>query len=1135
MPITRQTEEYPEAEILDSLHPVVREWFVGKFGTFSPPQRFSILNIDRGINTLISSPTGSGKTLSAFLAIMNKLILLQQEGKLEQKVYCVYLSPLKALANDITKNLKEPLAEMNELAKKQGIKLDIKVGSRTGDTTPSQRASMLAKPPHILITTPESLAISLTTTKFREMLKTASYLIVDEIHALAESKRGVHLSISAERLADVIKEADPGNRLVRIGLSATVHPLEEVGKFLVGLDDPDTGKYRDCAIVDVQAIKRMDLKVLCPVKDIMRASHAETQSAMYDLLHDLIQGHKTTLVFTNTRAATERVVHQLKARYPRSYTGILDGDTAEGKVETEQELESEKNNKEDKRTDNDNKSDNRTEDEERKEKKPNEKDDENDNATRISISSTTKKTGGYIGAHHGSLSKAHRLNIENRLKRGELKAVVCSTSLELGIDIGSIDLVVLLGSPKSVARALQRIGRSGHQLHEEAKGRIIVLDRDDMVECSVLLKAAIEKKIDRVHIPLNALDVLAQQLFGMAIDKVWDAEELYRTVRKSHCYASLPRGEYEQVLDYLSGEYSSLEERSVYAKIWYDKATGRLGRRGKLARLIYLTNVGTIPDETSVKVKLGEEVIGTIDEDFLERLTPGDVFVLGGETYEFRFARGLTAQVKTSAGHPPTVPRWASEMLPLSYDLALEIQTFRKYMDELFRAKRSKQEIIKYMDSYLYADERTLSSIYEYFREQYKYVKIPHRNRLLIEHFKEGNKRHVIVHALYGRRVNDVLSRALGFALGKLHNRDVAITITDTGFSLRSTAILNVAKALELLKSDELERVMRLALDKSEVLNRRFRHCAARSLMILRTYKGESKSVGKQQMNSRLLLAAVKRISEDFPVLREARREVLEDLMDLPDAADVLRQIESGALRVDEVATTLPSPFAFNIVLKGYTDILKIEERKEFLKRMHELLLKEIDAPDATARKKAAEEIKKEKPSFSYEELWHETEERRLAERDEQLEALKRMAWNVEHVPTKAKRELVQLLEEGKIGEYTERGVRKYKDEILKSWPPELIVAVFDRLGIPYDKEAVLKDEERNRLRQQFRKAAQKADLDDEIVAAAEKLIDGKRVRTKAFWEFVDTLLSKAVPKYWGDEIVKFLQAKKDEKEDFIS
>jgi len=1108
MPISHQIEAYPESEILDSLHPVVREWFLSKFGAFSPPQKYSILNIDRGINTLISSPTGSGKTLSAFLAIMNKLILLQEKGELEQKVYCVYLSPLKALANDITKNLKEPLKEIQELAKTKGIKLNITVGTRTGDTTQSQRAAMLSKPPHILITTPESLAISLTTTKFREMLKTASYLIIDEIHALAESKRGVHLSLSAERLQDLITEIEKDKRLVRIGLSATVSPLEEVAKFLVGLDDPKKQLYRDCKIVDVQAIKRMDLRVLCPVQDIMRASHGQMQAAMYDLLHDLIQSHKTTLVFTNTRAATERVVHQLKARYPRAYTGILDGDTEEEtvEIETEQELSLEETNDE----------------------KANERNRRQSLITNSQTESDTKAAkhvGGYIGAHHGSLSKTHRLNIENRLKKGELKAVVCSTSLELGIDIGSIDLVVLLGSPKSVARALQRIGRSGHKLNEEAKGRIIVLDRDDMLECSVLLKAAIEKKIDRVHIPTNALDVLAQQLFGMAIDKSWDVDELYNVIRKSGCYATLSREDFDQVINYLAGKYVSLEERSVYAKIWHEN--NKIGRRGKLARLIYLTNVGTIPDETSVKVKVGEEVIGTIDEDFLERLKPGDVFVLGGETYEFRFSRGLTAQVKTSAGRPPTVPRWASEMLPLSYDLAQEIQTFRKYMDELFKASRSKDDIKKYMDGYLYADERTLNSIYEYFREQYKYAKVPHKNRILIEHFKEGTKRHVIVHALYGRRVNDVLSRALGFALGKMHHRDVAITITDTGFSLQSTTPLNITKAFELLKSDELEKVMGLALDKSEVLNRRFRHCASRSLMILRTYKGESKSVGKQQMNSRLLLAAVKRISEDFPVLKETRREVLEDLMDLTDAKQVIHDIEEGKLKIEEITSTLPSPFAFNIVLQGYTDILKIEERKEFLKRMHELILKEIDAPDAEMKQKAEEEIKKERSKFSYDELWKETEERRLAERDEKLESLKRMAWNVDHVPVFAKQEIVRLLEEGKISERVEQQITKHKEEILETWPPELIVAVFEKLSIPYDKEKVKESEHRNLLRQQWRKATRKAELDEKIIAAGERLINGEKVKEQEFKAFVKELLSKPVPKYWPDEIVKFLQRRK--------
>ena len=1116
MAITFMEEPWPDEETLSCLHPAVREWFVNKFGSLSPPQKYSILNIHKGINTLISSPTGSGKTLSAFLAILNHLILLQERGELEQKVYCVYVSPLKALANDITKNLKEPLKEIQALAKERyGKKFDIIVGTRTGDTSPSRRQAMLQKPPHILITTPESLAISLTTIKFREMLKTARYLLIDEIHALAENKRGVHLSLSAERLEMLIGEAEPGSQppapLVRIGLSATVSPLEEVAKFLVGLESPSSALYRPCSIVDVQAVKRMDLKVLCPVADIMRTSHAETQAAQYELLHELIQKHRTTLVFTNTRAATERVVHHLKDRYPKFYASIVDADAEEEAIEAESERQL-------------------VADEVRNGVLPS---DENISGSidgerlleEYGVAGKAPRRRGFIGAHHGSLSKAHRLAIEDRLRQGLLKAVVCSTSLELGIDIGSIDLVVLLGSPKSVARGLQRIGRSGHQLHDEAKGRIIVLDRDDMVECSVLLKAAIERKIDRIHIPMNCLDVLAQQLFGMAIERVRSFEELYWTVRRCHCYHDLPRGDFERVVEYLAGEYSSLEQRSVYAKIWYDRETGNIGKRGKMARLIYLTNVGTIPDETTVKVKIGEEVIGTIDEAFLERLTPGDVFVLGGETYEFRFARGLTAQVRTSAGRPPTVPSWASEMLPLSYDLSLEIQTFRKRMDELFERGRSKKEIIDYMDGYLYADQRTLNSIHEYFREQYRYAKISHRHRLLVEHFREGSKRYVIVHSLYGRRVNDVLSRALAYALGRIHNRDVAVTITDNGFSLRSTAALDVRRALSLLKSAELARVMTVALEKSEVLGRRFRHCAARALMILRTYKGESKSVGKQQMNSRLLIAAVKRISDDFPVLKEARREVLEDLMDLPNALLVLRDIEQGRIKVEEISTTLPSPFAFNIVLQGYSDILKIEEKREFLKRMHELILKEIDAPDAEARKAAQEKVKREMPSFSYEEVWREAEERRLAERDEELEELKRAAWNLEQVPIYAKQEIVKLLDGADdVRPDVRRAMERYKEEIMKSWPPGLVKAVFDKLEITYDEKLLEGEEERALLRQQLQRAARKTGLDEKHVAWLERLIDGKEVKAKEFWEFVDKLLKGTVPKAWGDEIVRFLQ-----------
>ncbi|MCM2325947.1 MAG: DEAD/DEAH box helicase, partial [Candidatus Woesearchaeota archaeon] len=399
-------------EIYNILHPLLRKWFEETFGGFSAPQQYGIMPIHNKENTLIFAPTGTGKTLTAFTSILNELIYLAEKDELKDKVYCVYISPLKALSRDIKVNLMDPLEKIQELAKKEGKKVDIRVGVRTGDTTTSEKAKMLKHPPHILITTPESFAITITSKKFLDLMTGLDWLIVDEIHSIASSKRGTHLSLSMERLSNF-------TRFTRIGLSATVSPLEEVAKFLVGKEHE---RFRPCKIVDAQFIKKMDFKVLSPVHDVMKTTHDNIHQSTYELMNDLISTHKTTLIFTNTRSATERVVHFLKDKFPKSYTEKL-GD-------------------EDSRS--------------------------------------------LIGAHHGSLSTEHRLNIEKQLKEGKLKAIVSSTSLELGIDIGYIDLVILLGSPKSVARALQRIGRSGHKLHETAKGRIIIQDRDDLVECAVL-------------------------------------------------------------------------------------------------------------------------------------------------------------------------------------------------------------------------------------------------------------------------------------------------------------------------------------------------------------------------------------------------------------------------------------------------------------------------------------------------------------------------------------------------------------------------------------------------------------------------------------------------------------------------
>lgn len=856
-----QKEKHSDSEIYNTLNPLLGGWFKHEFEKFTEPQRYAILNIHNLENTLITAPTGTGKTLSAFTAVLNELINLSEKNQLEDRIYCIYISPLRALSNDIEKNLNQPLRAIKKAAKKINKKINARVAVRTGDTPQSERSKMLKKPPHILITTPETFAILLNAPKFKEHFKKAKWLIVDEIHSLASNKRGVHLSLSMERL----QRLNPG--ICRIGLSATISPLKEVAKFLVGMKNEK--ESRDCKIVNVQFLKELDLKVLSPLPDLIHTSPTQISKHLYEKLDELIQAHRSTLVFTNTRSATERVVNHLKERFPGRYQG-------------------------------------------------------------------------QIGAHHSSVSRKKRLSIEDRLKKGELKAVVCSTSLELGIDIGYIDLVVLISSPKSIARALQRIGRSGHQLHDTIKGRIIVLDRDDLVECSVLLKNAKEQKLDKIQIPKNCLDVLSQKIYGIAIAQKIHERELFKLVKKSYCYHDLPKKEFNDVLDYLSGEYSSLETRKVYAKIWWDKETRMIGKRGRLARVIYMTNIGTIPDEARVRVKIGKEKIGYIDESFLERMKKGDVFVLGGEKYEFLYSRGMTIQVKSAEFKPPTIPSWVSEMLPLSFGLANQIQKFRYLMEEKLRAGKKKKELIEFLQKYLYCDKNAARAIYGFFNEQFKYARIPHKKRMLVEQIKDSEENALVFHSLYGRRVNDALSRAIAWALSKTIHADVMVSISDNGFVLRTHKKMPLEKALNVLKKNDLRIVLEKALRDSEVLKRRFRHCATRSLMILRNYKGKTKSVGRQQMSSRLLLSAVKRIGEDFPILKEAKREVMEDLMDIDSAERVIEWIKGGKVKVEKIQLNTPTPFAFSIYALGRSDLVKMESRLEFIKRMHKRVLSEI-------------------------------------------------------------------------------------------------------------------------------------------------------------------------------------------------
>ena len=864
--------EYTDEEIFRILEEPVREWFKRRFGTFTPPQRYAVVEIHRGENVLISSPTGSGKTLSAFLAAINELILLGKEGRLEDKIYVLYISPLRALNNDIMRNLEEPLREIREVAKELGYELPgIRVAVRTSDTSPYQKQKMVKKPPHILITTPESLAIALNAPKFNQRLKTVRYVIVDEVHALAENKRGTHLALTLERLQNLAGD------FVRIGLSATIHPLEEVAKFVFGFNDD--GTPRSGLIVDVSFAKKTEITVESVVEDLVYTDAGTLSEALYSRLDELIEGHKTVLIFTNTRSGAERVAYHLKKRFPE-YAELIE-------------------------------------------------------------------------AHHSSLSRDVRLEVEEKLKRGELKTVISSTSLELGIDIGSIDLVVLIGSPKSVNRALQRIGRAGHRLHEVSRGIILVLDRDDLVECTVLAHNARNKRLDRVKIPQNSLDVLVQHVLGMALERVWEVEDAYRLVRRAYPYRNLSFDDFMSVLRYLAGEYAGLEEKRVYAKIWFDEREGKFGRRGRMTRAIYYMNTGTIPDEAKINVyTLDKRFIGTVEEEFAERLIPGDIFVLAGRTYEFKKSRGNRIYVRPREGAKPTIPAWFSEMLPLSFDLALDIQRFRKEVKKLLKNPEAERIL---MERYG-IDEKAAGAILGYFREQARYSVIPDDETLLVEEVLEENRAKYFFHTLIGRRANEALSRAFAYLVGKKKRCNVGIAISDNGFMLilPGNRRLSEEEIKALFQLEDLRETLKRALNNTELLKRRFRHVANRGLLVLRRYMGRKKSLSRQQLNAQTLLRLLKKNHPDFPLLKEVYREIMEDKMDIENAGLFLNRVKEGKIRVVVERNELPSPFAFNLEVIGASDVLLMEDRRELIKQLHRKIMAMIEGDGHAKVEKSA-------------------------------------------------------------------------------------------------------------------------------------------------------------------------------------
>lgn len=826
-------------------HPLVQEWLQTAFkGELTPPQEKSLHAIRDRKNVLISAPTGTGKTLAAFLPIIDQFVKDYLEGKLANELKVIYVSPLKALSNDMERNLVAPIKELEELAQKKGQTLPITVAIRTGDTTATARKEMGKNPPHILITTPESLAIMLTTPTFRPHFKNVERMVVDEVHSLLDNKRGTQLSLVMEQLQEMAPN------LQRIGLSATMEPLSEAAHFLCGYENAK--KARACEIVDVRYVRSLELDVSTPFKSFIHISMEEANQQWYEALHQEIQSHQTTLIFTNTRAMTEKVVAQLREMYPGTYEGLIE-------------------------------------------------------------------------AHHSSLSKEHRFWVEKGLKEGRFKAVVCSTSLELGIDIGFIDLVVLLGSPKSVAKTLQRIGRSGHRLHATVNGHIMVQSFPELVESVVIGKQAREKKLESVRTKTGGLDVLSQQVVACSVANPVKDKDLFKLVQKSHAFHQLNWDDFLRVLSYLSGKDNVFEGKRFYPKIRWDPKSGLIECPGKMTQVIYWTNGGTIPDQTKVLVKVKDQAVGSIDEEFLEKLSKGDVFSLGGRSYAFSHASGMVCFVKASGDRRPTVPRWSSEGLSISSELSQWIGDWYTEAEERASGKK-KPSLRDWLDKQI--KEETIQSEAENFLfNQRDYMGIPTPKKLWVEHFRMDGLDHAVLHSFSGKRAHQALGEMLEMVLRSLGHPRCSFYASDQGIVFSNREKLPLMQAIGLIQEKDVAGLMRRAAEESEIFARRFRHCCQRGLLILRQYRGQHKSVGKQQVAARIWLSAFRENDNQFPLYQEALREVVEDAWDEESVLKWVKGVQKGTCKVVEKTVPTPSPLGIYLYMEAFSDAWSPAER----------------------------------------------------------------------------------------------------------------------------------------------------------------------------------------------------------------
>jgi ATP-dependent helicase Lhr and Lhr-like helicase len=891
-------------------HPLVAEWFVQRFGTPTEPQEQGWPHILAGRTTLISAPTGSGKTLAAFLACIDRLVRKALAGDLADRTEVLYISPLKALGNDIQKNLEIPLGEILAMAGERGLLMpEIRTAVRTGDTLMPERRAMLKRPPHILVTTPESLYILLTADKSRAILRDVKTVIVDEIHAVADDKRGAHLTLSLERL-----EALTYKPPVRIGLSATQKPIEEVAHFLTGSGDSKQA-WPDPVIVNIGHKRKLDLAVEVPPMPLGPVASNEMWDEVYNRLVALVEQHRSTLVFVNTRRMAERLAHNLGERIG----------------------------------------------------------EEN------------------VAAHHGSLSRKLRLAAEKKLKEGQIKVLVATASLELGIDVGTVDLVVQINSCRAIAVALQRVGRSGHWRGAVPKGRLFCTTRDDLLECAALVRAIRQGDLDRLMIPEAPLDILAQQIVAACSAEEWSEDEMFALVRRAYPYRNLSRATFDAILEMLAEGIAARRGR-YGAYIHRDRVNGKLrARRG--ARLAAITSGGAIPDNSLYNVVAEPDgvVVGTVDEDFAVESNRGDIMLLGNTSWMIRRIETNAGRVLVQDAHgaPPSVPFWRGEAPARTEELSAHVGTLREKISEMlphtspvgFSATQPDvAATVDWLKQECGLDDSGAEQAIEYILQGRAVLgAVPTQTTVIAERFfDEGGGMQLVIHAPFGGRINKAWGLALRKRFCRGFNFELQAAATDNGLNiaLAEQHSFPLADVFNFLQAATVQPILEQAALDSPIFATRWRWDANRALALLRFQNGKKVPPQIQRMRSDDLLASVfpdaaacfeniegERRIPDHPLVGEVMKDVLTEAMDVDGLKFVLSGLADGRIRCLAVDTPVPSQFSHEILNANpyaFLDDAPLEERRARAVQMRRMLpesvLEEVGRLDPAAIAKVREE-----------------------------------------------------------------------------------------------------------------------------------------------------------------------------------